>query len=292
MRRAVGDRKLSYLGFSYGTVWGQYYANMFPVRFRAIAVDGVIDPTAWVGSHANANQIQDDRLRSADGAWKAVVEIMHRCAQAGPTKCAFSDSPLRRFRELAERLKAKPLVLSAEKVTYASFIGLILSALYEHDAGDQVTDPAAQLYQLSTPGYVPSAVQLATAVHTLTRLRELAQGRAFATIGVGCRQFLGPGDELFRRGSRGETAAEQSPARQRQQGPHCLWHVRLRDHNHGPLPAQPHSAHPGHDLPRQHPTVPDQPGRPQQPTIQHNLRPTYGHERRNRRPRPTRPRRA
>ncbi|WP_304363132.1 alpha/beta fold hydrolase [Micromonospora sp. WMMA1996] len=29
LRRAVGDKKLSYLGFSYGTALGQYYANMF-----------------------------------------------------------------------------------------------------------------------------------------------------------------------------------------------------------------------------------------------------------------------
>src|ERR1700753_485302 len=70
MRRAVGDSKLTYLGFSYGTALGQYYANMFPDRFRAVVVDGVIDPKAWVGSTATSGQIQDDRLHSADGAWK------------------------------------------------------------------------------------------------------------------------------------------------------------------------------------------------------------------------------
>jgi TAP-like protein len=46
MRRAVGDRKLSYLGFSYGTAIGQYYANMFPDRFRAIAVAAKADRRA------------------------------------------------------------------------------------------------------------------------------------------------------------------------------------------------------------------------------------------------------
>jgi pimeloyl-ACP methyl ester carboxylesterase len=37
LRRAVGDDKLSYLGFSYGTVLGQYYANMFPDRDLFVA---------------------------------------------------------------------------------------------------------------------------------------------------------------------------------------------------------------------------------------------------------------
>jgi pimeloyl-ACP methyl ester carboxylesterase len=179
MRRAVGDKKLSYLGFSYGTALGQYYANMFPDRFRAIAVDGVIYPKAWVGSAATGGQVQDDRLRSADGAWKALLEILRRCDRAGAVKCAFSESPLRQFRELAVRLQRKPLVVAGETVTYASFIGMVLSSLYEPTAGAEVTGMAAQLYRLTTPGYLPAKVELAAASSTLARLRRQAQGRAF-----------------------------------------------------------------------------------------------------------------
>ncbi len=61
MRRAVGDKKLSYLGFSYGTYLGQVYANMFPDRFRVITVDGVLDPVAWAGD-------ADERRPAARGA--------------------------------------------------------------------------------------------------------------------------------------------------------------------------------------------------------------------------------
>ncbi|GAA1605115.1 alpha/beta fold hydrolase [Actinoplanes couchii] len=59
MRRAVGDKKLTYLGFSYGTALGQYYANLFPDRFRAIAIDGNIDPRQWAGTGSSGNQILD-----------------------------------------------------------------------------------------------------------------------------------------------------------------------------------------------------------------------------------------
>jgi pimeloyl-ACP methyl ester carboxylesterase len=179
MRRAVGDSKLTYLGFSYGTALGQYYANMFPDRFRAIAVDGVIDPQEWVGSTRTGGQIQDDRLRSADGAWKALAELLRRCGLAGPDKCAFSESPMRRFRVVAERLKRRPITVGGETVTYALFIGMVLSALYEPDAGTEVTGLAADLYLMTTPGYVPSKSKLTESADRIGRMRRQAQARAF-----------------------------------------------------------------------------------------------------------------
>ncbi|GAA2637211.1 alpha/beta fold hydrolase [Paractinoplanes durhamensis] len=179
MRRAVGDSKLSYLGFSYGTALGQYYANMFPDRFRAIAVDGVINPQAWVGTAKTAGQVQDDRLHSADGAWKALAEILRRCAKAGKTNCAFSASPMHNFRVVAERLKKKPLVVDGLTVTYASFISMVLGALYEPAAGAEVTGMAAEIYQLTTPGYTPTAAKLTAAGDLIRRMRKQAEGRAF-----------------------------------------------------------------------------------------------------------------
>ncbi len=45
MRSVVGDEKLSYVGFSYGTELGTAYAEAFPQRVRALVLDGAIDPT-------------------------------------------------------------------------------------------------------------------------------------------------------------------------------------------------------------------------------------------------------
>lgn len=55
---------------------GQYYANMFPDRVRAMTLDGVIDPVSWVGTAATANQFQSERLNSSDGAYKALREML------------------------------------------------------------------------------------------------------------------------------------------------------------------------------------------------------------------------
>jgi pimeloyl-ACP methyl ester carboxylesterase len=43
LRRAVGDKKLTYFGFSYGTYLGATYATLFPHKTRALVLDGAVD---------------------------------------------------------------------------------------------------------------------------------------------------------------------------------------------------------------------------------------------------------
>jgi pimeloyl-ACP methyl ester carboxylesterase len=42
IRQAVGDDKLNYVGFSYGTLLGAQYAELFPDRVRAMVLDGAV----------------------------------------------------------------------------------------------------------------------------------------------------------------------------------------------------------------------------------------------------------
>ena len=164
LRRAVGDKKLTYLGFSYGTALGQYYANMFPDRVRAITVDGVINPVSWVGTAATAGKVQDDRLRSADGAYRALRELLVRCGKQGPTYCRFADGggdPVAKFETLARRLRTKPVTVDDQKITYADFIGSVLNALYSPDGFDEIDQSAAQLWTASDPAAAPELVALA-----------------------------------------------------------------------------------------------------------------------------------
>ena len=69
LRQAVGDAKLSYYGVSYGSMLGQTYANMFPDNFRALVIDGVLDPVAWTTGAAGQRDLPfSTRLRSDQGA--------------------------------------------------------------------------------------------------------------------------------------------------------------------------------------------------------------------------------
>jgi pimeloyl-ACP methyl ester carboxylesterase len=57
IREAVGDDKLTYLGFSYGTSLGATYADLFPDKVRALVLDGVVDPTAGVGANGEPSKL-------------------------------------------------------------------------------------------------------------------------------------------------------------------------------------------------------------------------------------------
>ncbi|GAA2063127.1 alpha/beta hydrolase [Streptomyces albiaxialis] len=45
LRAALGDKKLHYVGASYGTYLGAYYAGLFPQRSGRLVLDGAMDPT-------------------------------------------------------------------------------------------------------------------------------------------------------------------------------------------------------------------------------------------------------
>ncbi|MEV6490696.1 alpha/beta hydrolase, partial [Actinoplanes sp. NPDC051633] len=156
LRRAVGDDKLNYLGFSYGTAIGQYYANMFPDRFRAITVDGVLNPQSWVGNQQTKDMTLDDRLRSADGAFKALSEIFERCDAAGPELCPQAGRFAADFETVADRLRAEPLELEdpAGKYyfRYSDFVGSALGNLYGPFAYEGIGFMVDDLLVLTDPG--------------------------------------------------------------------------------------------------------------------------------------------
>ena len=44
MRALLGDKKLNYLGYSYGTALGAHYAELFPQNVGRLVLDGALDP--------------------------------------------------------------------------------------------------------------------------------------------------------------------------------------------------------------------------------------------------------
>ena len=122
LRRAVGDRKLTYFGESYGSYLGLVYANMFPGRVRAVAIDGIVGPQALAGTPATADVPLFDRMGSAAASYRALHELLELCQRAGRSRCSFANTNTpARFARLAARLRAHPLRLAAPGVKATTF---------------------------------------------------------------------------------------------------------------------------------------------------------------------------
>lgn len=150
VRRAVGDRKLNFMGWSYGTQLGQVYAGLFPDRVNRIVIDGVLDAEKWTGTQATRNVPVTIRLDSDKGAWKALKEVFRRCDAAGADHCAVAGHSQARWEGMAARLKRGPITLDygegvTDTWTYQTLVNYTLSALYGPTAGDDVAFMLAML---------------------------------------------------------------------------------------------------------------------------------------------------
>lgn len=114
MRRAVGDDKISYYGISYGSVLGQTYADMFPDRIRALAIDGIVDLPDWYGTNDNADENLFVRTQSAQATDDALVELLRRCDEAAVWQCPLSGLPgssMDYYLRVKDSLANKPVVV-------------------------------------------------------------------------------------------------------------------------------------------------------------------------------------
>jgi len=166
LRRAVGDRQLTYAGYSYGSYLGATYANLFPGKVRALVVDGVLDPVAWsTGRGDQARTLPfSTRLRSAKGAYATLQEFLRLCDAGGPN-CAFSaGNPKRRFDQLAQRLLRHPVVVIDPEgipvtIGYADMIGITLGALYDTSIWPDLADFLQAVWEQASPRAAGASLQ-------------------------------------------------------------------------------------------------------------------------------------
>lgn len=140
LRQAVGDKQLSYLGTSYGTLLGATYANLFPGRVRAMVLDSAIDPVAWTTGRNPQDRALTPFLRTGSdlASARALDAFLDRCGAADPAACAFSagspEATRAKFTQLLDRLRRGPVTVGtppqALTYDYASAVSIVTSMLY------------------------------------------------------------------------------------------------------------------------------------------------------------------
>ena len=124
IRAALGDEKLTYVGYSYGTVIGALYAELFPDRVRALVLDGAVDTSLSSDELA---------LQQAIGFEAALARFLDDCRERRCLPEALGD-PLAAIEELLRRAEAEPIPAPAADRPAGegeTTLGLLVS-LYSH----------------------------------------------------------------------------------------------------------------------------------------------------------------
>ncbi|MEO6827681.1 MAG: alpha/beta hydrolase [Microbacteriaceae bacterium] len=95
LRAVLGDSKLSYLGYSYGTFLGATYANLYPKNVGRLVLDGALDPSA---SNFEVTKTQ------AQGFESALRAYLTDCI--GTQGCPFRGSVDQAMQTIADLLAA------------------------------------------------------------------------------------------------------------------------------------------------------------------------------------------
>jgi len=125
IREAVGDPKLTYLGFSYGTYIGQLYAHLFPKRVRALSLDGVLDSTLS-GSDGLFGQIK--------GFEQNLQAFLADCRSRSSCSYARSGDPEVKLKAAIARLDATPLMVGDRQLTRGLALRGVLVTLYDQSS--------------------------------------------------------------------------------------------------------------------------------------------------------------
>ncbi|MFT7834868.1 alpha/beta hydrolase [Saccharothrix sp. BKS2] len=172
LRQGVGDRQLNFVGFSYGTLIGATYANMFPSKSRALVLDGNVDPAL-----RTTNGAEYDRQR-AQGFELALDAFLKRCDADGD-RCAYSDgNPRAKFDEVRDHLRTRSITLpSGQVVTYDGYVGRVAGDLYAPTRFKALAAWLQAVYAVLHPEAAPFSAQA-----QVDELPPLANRRGLADV--------------------------------------------------------------------------------------------------------------
>jgi pimeloyl-ACP methyl ester carboxylesterase len=180
LRAALGDAKLSYLGKSYGTYLGTWYAQLFPSHVRALVLDGAIDPG---NSALSMNLVQGQGF---DVALHAFVADCVARSSGCPLGRGSVSAGLARIQAMLAGAATHPLVnlVDSQPADSAMLLNGIATALYSQSYwptlrsalqsasrgdGTILVELANALYERSSNGQYSNLTDANMAVECLDR---------------------------------------------------------------------------------------------------------------------------
>ncbi len=204
MRQAVGDRKLTYAGYSYGTFLGATYARLFPRKVRALMLDGTVEPVNYTGLNGDRRPVTA-RTGQGAAASLALKEFTRLCAQAGPGRCALAGlgDPGAVIERTLSKLVASPVTITppgggSVVFTYPFAVETLFNALYKPQSWASLAATFAVVATLAEGSGEPRARRLPSEVTTFLREQRTNYPSVGGTLANLCTDTLNhrvnPGD--------------------------------------------------------------------------------------------------
>jgi len=154
IRKALGVKRISFYGFSYGTYLGEVYSTLFPSHLRYMVLDSTVDPRrVWYGANLDQDKAFD---RNAEIYFKWVAEYRD-VFQLGKTQKAVSK---RYYNDLARLTRSPKGKLGpaefADAMTGAAYYRFgwvdLAQAWHALDANHNASPMLRQYADLDLPG--------------------------------------------------------------------------------------------------------------------------------------------
>lgn len=138
LRSVLGDEKLTYLGYSYGTRIGTTYAETFPTNVRAMVLDGALDPT---------QSAVDELVAQAQGFQKAFDDFVGWCtARQDCALGADRAAAIGAYQRLVRPLGDNPIdVGNGRMLSYTDATTGVVQALYAEQLWEYLNTGLAEL---------------------------------------------------------------------------------------------------------------------------------------------------
>ncbi|MFE6101101.1 alpha/beta hydrolase [Streptomyces laurentii] len=122
IRAALGEKKLSYFAYSYGSYLGQVYSQLFPGRTDRMVLDGVASP-----KYIDQNLLRgaEESNEAALGAWASWAAARHTTYGLGDTRAKV----LATVRHIVDAAADRPLRIGTYRVDEHMAPGLIVAGL-------------------------------------------------------------------------------------------------------------------------------------------------------------------
>jgi pimeloyl-ACP methyl ester carboxylesterase len=197
LRAALGDTKLNYLGYSYGTLLGATYAGLYPQKTGRLVLDGALDPAT---SDFDVTLTQAKGFESAYRAYLADCVKRKSCPFKGTVAQAVTQTE-----QLLRQLQASPIAAKdGRRLGASTMFTAIILPLYNRSNWSYLD----QLFTDVRTGGTKVAFALADSYNDRTSSGSYASNQTEAFQAINCLDYTSDADPATMRAQAAELASQ------------------------------------------------------------------------------------